>query len=91
MPKDSRAIMTLPVSAKKQKGISELLKKIEDTVKSFKKLIKVLIPYDKGGMVNFVHGNCEILTLENTENGFLFQIYADNEAYNRLKEFIMEE
>ena len=43
------------ISAKKQMGISELLEKVEDTVKSFKKRVEVLIPYDKGSMVNFIH------------------------------------
>jgi len=91
LPKDARAVLTQSVSAKKQTGISELLEKVENTVKSFKKKIKILIPYDKGAMVNFVHGNCEIVSSRNTENGFFFIIYADNETYNRLKEFITEE
>ncbi len=91
LPSDIRAITTQPVSAKKETGISELLEKIEETVKSFKKSIKILIPYSKGNMVSFVHGNCEIINSDNREDGFFFDIYADNETYKRLEEFILKE
>lgn len=91
LPKDLHALETQAISAKKETGIDELLEKIETVIKSFKKSITVLVPYEKGAFVNFIHGNCEIVKSESTENGFYFEIYADNEAYNRLKDFIIEE
>ncbi len=90
LPKDPRALTSQSISAKKQMGISELLEKVEDTVKSFKKRVEVLIPYDKGSMVNFIHGNCEIVSSENTDEGFYFKIYVDNEGYNRLQRFCLK-
>ena len=42
-------------------------------------------------MVSFVHGNCEIINSDNREDGFFFDIYADNETYKRLEEFILKE
>ncbi len=90
LPKDDRALDKVAISAKKKEGIDELLFKTEELIKSFKKEISVLIPYDNGAVVNFIYGNCEIVKSDNNEKGFLFEIYADDEAYNRLKEFIVE-
>lgn len=89
LPKDSRSMESVSISAKYNKGTENLLEKVEEIIKSFKKLISVVIPYDKGALINFIHGNCEIIKSENSAEGFCFELYADNEAFNRLKEFIV--
>ncbi len=91
LPKDSRALETQKISAKYGKGTDKLLEKVETVIKSFKKSISLLIPYNKGYLVNYIHGNCEISESNNKEDGFFFKIHADNEAENRLKEFIIHE
>jgi len=91
LPKDSRALETQKISAKYGKGTDELLEKIENVIKSFKKPISLLIPYTKGAIINYIHGNCEISESKNREEGYFFKIHADNEAENRLKEFIIQE
>ena len=91
LPNDLHCLEKVAISAKKEKGIEELLQKTEEVIKSTKKSISVLIPYDKGALVNYIHGNCEIVSSDNTETGFYFEIYADDEVYNRLKEFITKE
>lgn len=89
-PKDPRALSTQAISAKYEKGISELLEKTEEIIKSFKKLIQITIPYNKGSLINFIHGNCEIVESDNKPEGFFFKIYANPEAFNRLKDYITE-
>ena len=80
---------TLEISAKKGNGIENLLNTIEDVVKSFKKSINILIPYEKSNYVGIIHGRCEIVQNENRDDGMFFEIYADEEMENRLKDFII--
>ena len=56
LTKDNRAMETLAISAGTGIGLPEMIAKVEDIIKSFKKSIKVLIPYDKGHLLSIVHG-----------------------------------
>ncbi len=88
--KDKMSLETISVSAKNNLNINTLLEKTEEIIKSFKKSIKVIIPYDKGQLLSIIHGNCEITDSENKEEGYYFEIYADEEAENRLREYIVK-
>ena len=85
LTKDNRAMETLAISAGTGIGLPEMIAKVENIIKSFKKSIKVLIPYDK------VHGKCEITASENKDEGYYFELYADNETENRLREYIIND
>lgn len=87
---DKRALETISISAKNNLNINTLLEKTEEIIKSFKKSIKVVIPYNMGQLLSIIHGNCEIAYSENKNDGYYFEIYADEEAENRLKNFIIE-
>ncbi len=88
---DKMALETISISAKKGLNIDTLLEKTEEIIKSFKKSIKVLIPYNMGHLLSIIHGNCEITESENRAEGYYFELYADEEAENRLKDYIIEE
>ncbi len=87
---DKMALETISISAKKGLNIDTLLEKTEEIIKSFKKSIKVVIPYNMGHLLSIIHGNCEITQSENREDGYYFELYADEEAENRLKDYIIE-
>lgn len=87
LPRDIKALKTIDISAKTGKNIDKLIDLVEETVKSFKKSIKVLIPYDKGNLLSLIHGKCEIVENDMRDNGYYFEIYADEEAENRLKDY----
>lgn len=91
LTKDNRAMETLAISAGTGIGLPEMIAKVEDIIKSFKKSIKVLIPYDKGQLLSIVHGKCEITASENKDEGYYFELYADNETENRLREYIIND
>ena len=91
LTKDNRAMETLAISAGTGIGLPEMIAKVEDIIKSFKKSIKVLIPYDKGHLLSIVHGKCEITASENKDEGYYFELYADNETENRLREYIIND
>ena len=88
---DKMALETISISAKKGLNIDTLLEKTEEIIKSFKKSIKVVIPYNMGQLLSIIHGNCEITESENRAEGYYFELYADEEAENRLKDYIIEE
>ena len=87
---DKRALETISISAKKGLNIDTLLNKTEEIIKSFKRSIKVIIPYNMGQLLSVIHGSCEITLSENRDEGYYFELYADNEAENRLKQYIIE-
>lgn len=87
---DKMALETISISAKKRLNIDTLLEKTEEIIKSFKKSIKVVIPYNMGHLLSIIHGNCEITESENRAEGYYFELYADEEAENRLKNYIIE-
>lgn len=88
LPRDSRARYRLPISAKKGFGLDKLITSVQTIAKEFKKSIKVLIPYDKGSLLGIVH-SCEVTVTENREDGYYFELYADTETENRLKQYMV--
>ncbi len=87
--KDRRAVYTMSVSAKNGSNIPEFTAKVEDIVRSFKKSISVLIPYSEGRLLGIIHGSCEITASEMRDDGYYFEMYADEETENRLKAFMV--
>jgi GTP-binding protein HflX len=87
LPLDERAVKTLPIAAKTGMNTDKLVEEVEEIVRSFKRAIEVVIPYDKGNLLSIIHGNCEIVDSDMKENGYYFKIYADEEAENRLNDY----
>ncbi|MGN1318794.1 MAG: GTPase HflX, partial [Lachnospirales bacterium] len=90
LPFDKKALHSINISAKTGLNIDKLLDIVEQTVKSFKKSIKVLIPYDKGNMLSIIHGNCEITNQQTRDEGYYFELYANEETENRLSQYIIK-
>lgn len=88
--RDEMAYTTLQISAKKGINLDKLVEETENIVRSFKRSINVVIPYSKGSLLSIIHGSCEIVESDMRENGYFFTIYADEEAENRLREYIVE-
>ena len=85
LPRDTTARDTVKISAAKGDGLDELLLAIEKLMKSFKKHIKVLIPYSDGRLTAMLYSRCEVIKEEHTENGLLADVIADEEMENRLE------
>ena len=88
LPLDTKARSTVKISAKTGKGTDDMLTTIEELLKSFRKSIKVLIPYQEGSLISYIHGKCEIISEEHTETGYLIEAYVNDETENRLKLYI---
>lgn len=91
LPTDKKALNTICISAKSNVNMDKLIELVEETVKSFKKSIKVIIPYDKGSLLSIIHGSCEITQQEAMETGYYFELYANEEVQNKLHDFRIED
>lgn len=87
---DNMALKSIAISAKNKINIDVLMNTIEETVKSFKKYMKIIVPYSDGAILSIIHGNCEIIKTDNIEQGFYFELYADEEGYNRLSKYLID-
>lgn len=89
-PDDKYAFESVSISAKTGEGVTEMINTIENTIRSFKKPISLLIPYDKGQLLNLLYGNCEIVSSEHKEDGIFIHAYVDEIISNKLKSYIIE-
>lgn len=90
LPQDKNCCARVEICAKNQKSIENLLDVTEEVLKSFRKPMKVLIPYTEGSLLAVVHGKCEIINEEHTENGTLIEAYMTDEAAGRLEKYKVE-
>lgn len=90
LPQDKNCCARVEICAKNQKSLENLLDVTEEVLKSFKKPMKVLIPYTEGSLLAVVHGKCEIINEEHTENGTLIEAYMTDEAAGRLEKYKVE-
>lgn len=90
LPQDKNCCARVEICAKNQKSLENLLDVTEEVLKSFKKPMKVLIPYTEGSLLAVVHGKCEIINEEHTENGTLIEAYMTDEAAGRLERYKVE-
>ena len=87
LPPDASARETVKISAKEGKGTEELAIAVENLIKSFKKHIKVVIPYSEGKLMAMVYSRCEVINEEHREDGVCADLYADSEMENRLEKY----
>lgn len=87
LPPDTSARHTVKISALDGKGTEELALAVETLIKSFKKHIKVVVPYSEGKLMAMVYSRCEIINEEHREDGICADLYADSEMENRLEQY----
>ena len=75
------------ISVKNKINIDGLINKIEEVLFSSKKRLKILLPFSEGGMLGIIYKNATVLSEDTTEEGFLLEIVADEEIYNKVKGF----
>lgn len=87
LPPDTSARQAVKISALDGKGTEELALAVETLIKSFKKHIKVVVPYSEGKLMAMVYSRCEIINEEHREDGICADLYADSEMENRLEQY----
>ena len=76
------------ISAKTGMGIDKMLSKICSMLKNTHTRIKLLIPYDKGGLIGEIRKNGKVFEEEYRDGGIYIDILCDNQLLYKCKSFI---
>ncbi len=79
------------ISAKKGQGMEALLQAIESALGHSQHHIVVTLPYSMGGMVDTLHSNAQVLSVDYTAEGIVVDTVVDPILYGRLKDYITKE
>lgn len=87
---DFRISNAVRISAKNGTGIDDLLKAVEDNLPLRVKAVKLLFPFDKGGVLASIRNTCTINYEEYTADGIEVEAIIDEKTFGRLREFVIE-
>ena len=79
------------ISAKKGYGMKELLQAIENALGQKCHHVVLTLPYSMGGMVDTLHSNAKVHSVDYTAEGIVVDTVVDEILYGRLKEYITKE
>ena len=81
----------VPISAKKGLGMDRLLQAIEEALGHSRHHVVLTLPYSQGGLVDTLHKNAQVKSVEYTGDGILVETVLDPILYGRLREYITKE
>ena len=79
------------ISAKKGYGMDKLLAAIENALGQARHHVVLTRPYSMGGMVDTLHSNAKVHSVDYTGDGIVVDTVVDEILYGRLKEYITKE
>ena len=79
------------ISAATGAGMEELLKAIEKALGQARHHVMVRLPYSMGGMVDTLHNNAQVKSVEYTADGIEIETIMDDILYGRLKQYVISE
>jgi len=79
------------ISAAKGLGMERLLAAIEAALGHSRRHIVVTLPYSMGGMVETLHANAQVKSVDYTGEGIVVETVVDDILYGRLREYITKE
>ena len=79
------------MSARHGYGMEELLKAIENALGHTRHNVTVTLPYAQGGLLDTLHKNAKVNSVDYTGEGIVVEAVLDDILYGRLKEFITKE
>ena len=79
------------ISAAKGEGMDKLLAAIEKALDRGLHHVVVTLPYSMGGMVETLHSNAQVKSVEYTAEGIEIETIVDEILYGRLKEYVTKE
>ena len=76
------------ISAKSGRGMDALLHAIEQALGQGRHHVMLCIPYSQGGLVDTLHKNAQVLSVDYTEAGIVVETILDPILYGKLREII---
>lgn len=80
---------TVFISAKTGYGLEKLLSEISKELEETQKRLKILIPYDKAGLLNSIRINGKVFDEQYEENGILTDALVDISLIKQIEEYIV--
>ena len=77
-------------STKTKEGLSEVMHRIGTISSAQDVLMELIVPFNRGDMVSYVHQRCTILSETYEENGTHLIVRASDQAQARLREFAVK-
>ena len=93
MPKEDIPVGedVVAMSAAQGDGMEALLQAIEKALGHSRHHVVVTLPYSMGGMVETLHDNAQVLSVEYTAEGIAMDTVLDDILYGRLKRYVTKE
>ena len=79
------------ISAATGTGMDRLLAAIEGALAKARHHVVVRLPYSMGGMVESLHNNAQVKSVDYTAEGIEIETILDDILYGRLREFVVKE
>ena len=79
------------MSAKTGAGMDALLQSIEKALGHSRHHVLLCIPYSQGGLVDTLHKNAQVLSVDYTGEGIVVETVLDPILYGKLREMITKE
>ena len=79
------------MSAKQGFGMAELLQAIEEALGHSRHHVVLTLPYSQGGLVDTLHKNAQVKSVDYTGEGIVVETVLDPILYGRLKEYVTKE
>lgn len=77
------------ISAKTGEGIDRLLSAIEENLPKKLKRVRLLLPFEKAGLVSDIRKNAVLHSEEYTEDGIKAEATVDERMYHKLRDYIL--
>ena len=79
------------ISAASGYGLDALREAIETQLGRGKHRVKLLLPYQQGGMVAALHDTAQVLSSEYADNGIQIDAVLDETLFGKLRQYVIEE
>jgi GTP-binding protein HflX len=87
LPEDGQYTTQVQVSALDRTGLPNLLSVIETTLANYIAPVKLLLPYQRGDLVSFLHEAATVVELEHTESGVVVTVQLPPSLLERFSEY----
>lgn len=79
------------ISAKMGIGLDSLLEAIEKALGKGKHKVKLLIPYSEGAVLDMLHREAQVESIDYAENGTILEAVVDDKTYGRIMAYQIED
>jgi GTP-binding protein HflX len=77
------------ISASTGEGLEELKKRIFDVLSKGTKELSLMLPYSKGSLVDLLHKEGRVLSVDYKDSGIELSVVCGPELYARVREYVV--